>query len=81
MVQRASTDMSIRDILSEVSPTARTRPAEATGFTMVAGFETWGRTKICVRRSCTTCLACMTSIPLSKMRLSDAMPGIDTERI
>ena len=81
IVQRASTDMSISDSLSEVSPIAMQRLAEETGLIMTGGFDTCGSMNTCVMRSCATWRARMTSVPFSKTSTIDERPGIDTERI
>ena len=81
IVQRASTDISIRDSSSEVSPISRTRFADETGLIMTGGFDTFGSANTSVRFSCTTCRARMMSVPFSKTSTIEDSPGIDCERI
>jgi hypothetical protein len=72
--------MSIKDRLSEDSPTIMKRLAEESGWIMVGGFDTCGKpTADCARRSATICLARYRSVPGSKYTSTEESPGTDSE--
>jgi hypothetical protein len=81
MVQWARTDRSIRDNSLEESPIIMRRLVDDTCWMTNGGFETSGRAGTIVRRSWTTCLARIGSVPGSKIISTDDNPGIESERI
>ena len=81
IVQRARTDISIRESSSEDNPIFKTRLVDDKGLSIAGGFETPGSANIDTSRSCTICRAFIMSVPCSNIRTIDESPGIDSERI
>src|SRR5215208_8536764 len=82
MVQRASTDSSTNDKSLEESPTIMKRLADDKGWIMTGFFDTDGKpTADRARRSPTSCLARLMSVPGSKYRKMEDNPGNDFDSI
>ena len=81
IVQRASTDMSISETVSDESPIIITRLSDDSGWTIAGARETLGSPWAWVRRSWTTWRAWKRSVPSSNSITTDERPGIDSDRI
>src|SRR3989304_8169753 len=81
IVHRASTDISIRESFSDVSPIIIQRLVDDIGFSIAGALDTFGKENTETKRSCTICRAAIISVPGSKISTIDDKPGIDSEKI
>src|SRR5579859_3849399 len=79
MVHRDSTDMLIRFVVLDVRPTSITSLVVETGWTIVGGVDTFGKTNAEFRRSCTTWRAWYRLVPGAKCSSMLDTPGTESD--